>query len=60
VAEPEKFKEQSDASAAKTRIIGNFFSSWANIVVGEASRRGNPITYIDMYCGPGRYNDGRP
>jgi three-Cys-motif partner protein len=61
VTEPEKFfREQSGASAAKTRIIGNFFSSWANIVVGEARRRGNPITYIDMYCGPGRYEDGRP
>lgn len=54
------FREQSDASAVKTLIIGNFFSSWANIVVGAAKARGKPIVYIDMYCGPGRYGDGRP
>jgi len=51
------FEEQSEASAVKARIISNFFSSWANIVVPTAQSKGQKIAYIDMYCGPGRYGD---
>src|SRR4051794_33191085 len=55
----EFFEEQSDASAVKARIIGNFFSSWANIILPTARAKGQKIAYIDLYCGPGRYGDNQ-
>lgn len=53
------FEEQTEASAVKTRIIGNFFSSWATIVLPTAKAKGQKIAYIDLYCGPGRYGDNQ-
>jgi three-Cys-motif partner protein len=50
------FKKQSEASAVKTRITSNYFDAWSKIALKWAN--GGPIAYIDMYCGPGRYDSG--
>jgi three-Cys-motif partner protein len=53
------FEEREEQSVVKARIVQKYFSAWANIVVGTASKMGDGnIAYIDLYAGPGRYKDG--
>jgi len=53
------FDIQSEASGVKARIISKHFDSWSSIVLKEATKLGQKIAYIDLYCGPGRYGDGK-
>jgi len=53
------FEEQTEASEVKARIIEKYFDSWARIIVNAQTYRGKPLGYVDLYCGPGRYEDGR-
>lgn len=53
------FDIQSEASGVKARIISKHFDSWSSIVLKEATKLGQRIAYIDLYCGPGRYGDGK-
>jgi len=53
------FEEQTEASEVKARIIEKYFDSWARIIVNAPTYRDKPLGYVDLYCGPGRYEDGR-
>lgn len=53
------FEEQTEASEVKARIIEKYFDSWARIIVNAPTYRGKLLGYVDLYCGPGRYEDGR-
>lgn len=48
------FSEQREQSAIKTEIVTKYFDAWSTIL----SRRFNKIGYIDLYAGPGIYDDG--
>jgi three-Cys-motif partner protein len=50
------FKERADQSEVKARIVTKYFTTWAGII-GRRSRS-DKIAYIDLYAGPGRYEDG--
>jgi Protein of unknown function (DUF5131) len=50
------FKERADQSEVKARIVMKYFITWAGII-GRRSRS-DKIAYIDLYAGPGRYEDG--
>ena len=52
------FAERTDQSEVKARIIEKYFSAWANVIMPTASAHGGKIAYIDLYAGPGRYEDG--
>jgi three-Cys-motif partner protein len=54
------FLEQSEQSLIKTRIVSKYFLAWAKVILGAQKR--NPqyvqrMAYIDLFAGPGRYND---
>ena len=51
------FKEQTEASKLKSEIVSKYFSTWANVI---ASQRTDKIIYLDLFSGPGRYDDGNP
>lgn len=59
MADDKFFEEQTEASEVKARIVEKFFDTWARIIVNAPSYRGKPLAYVDLYCGPGRYEDGR-
>lgn len=48
------FTEQLEQSQVKTAIINKYFWAWAKIVHTRVDR----IAYIDLFAGPGRYQDG--
>lgn len=48
------FKEQLEQSAIKTEIVSKYFKAWAHIMANRAPK----IAYIDLFAGPGIYDDG--
>ena len=53
------FDEQAEQSQVKTAIVSKYFFAWAKVISGAAKRSANPrIAYIDLFAGPGRYQDG--
>lgn len=54
------FQEQREQSLIKAKIVVNYFSAWSKIIL--ASQKRNPrhvqrMAYIDLFAGPGRYDD---
>jgi three-Cys-motif partner protein len=52
------FDAQSGASKVKAAIISKHFDAWSRIMLPSAKRANQKIVYMDLYCGPGRYDDG--
>ena len=50
------FKEQKDQSQAKARIVQKYFSAWASVILNQPQV--SKVAYIDLFAGPGRYEDG--
>ena len=48
------FYQSKEQSQVKTRIVEKYFRSWATIM----TRRAKKIGYVDLFAGPGRYEDG--
>ena len=57
------FKEQSEQSQVKATIVAKYFYIWANIIISTQKRypkrSSNKIAYIDLFAGPGRYENGK-
>src|SRR4051794_40892205 len=54
------FDEQLEQSQIKSAIVSKYFWSWAKVITGYQKGRGTvpKIAYIDLFAGPGRYEDG--
>jgi three-Cys-motif partner protein len=52
------FEKQTASSKIKASIVSEYFPSYCKIIV----RRHEPkqLRYIDLFAGPGYYNDGNP
>jgi three-Cys-motif partner protein len=54
------FDFPTEASIKKQRIVSKYFGGWANIVLPKALSKEGKLMYVDLFCGPGRYQDGSP
>ena len=56
----EFFNEQKDQSEVKAKIVTKYFDAWCNVMLGNRRQYGriNKLAYIDLFAGPGRYDDG--
>ncbi|MGA7381496.1 MAG: three-Cys-motif partner protein TcmP [Terriglobales bacterium] len=52
------FDESREQSQIKARIVEKYLWAWAKVIIPTAKRRENRILYIDLFAGPGRYDDG--
>jgi three-Cys-motif partner protein len=52
------FDESREQSQIKARIVAKYFWVWAKVVIPSTKKHGNRIAYIDLFAGPGRYEDG--
>ncbi len=53
------FEKRTDQSRAKARIVTKYLPAWAHVVKAKAEQHsGGRIAYIDLFSGPGRYEDG--
>ena len=50
------FGESREQSQVKTRIVEKYFWSWATIMTRQAKI--SKIGYVDLFAGPGKYEDG--
>jgi three-Cys-motif partner protein len=51
------FAKQTNASKIKSEIVSKYFSAWANVIASQGRPK---IGYLDLFSGPGRYDDGKP
>lgn len=55
------FEEAQEASKVKAQIVSKYFPVWAKIIIGGVKKSGGTkIGYLDLFAGPGRYEDGTP
>ncbi len=53
------YDERTEQSEVKTEIVRKYFWAWAKIISKQVKKRaGSKIGYVDLFSGPGRYNDG--
>jgi three-Cys-motif partner protein len=54
------FEEQSAQSQVKAAIVSKYFWSWGKIITGylKGAKKDTSIQYIDLFAGPGRYENG--
>jgi three-Cys-motif partner protein len=56
------FEISKEQSRVKTAIVSKYFDAWANVMMGVHDRvqgkYGDKIAYVDLFAGPGRYDDG--
>lgn len=50
------FSDQTEQSATKARIVSSYFTAWARVIKKWDCK----MAYIDLFCGPGRYDDNKP
>ena len=41
----------------KSQIVVKYFDAWSKIVLPPATKRGQAIGYVDLFAGPGRFED---
>ena len=54
------FQEQQEQSIIKARIVSKYFKEWAGVMLGtikKYDRQSQKLAYIDLFAGPGRYDD---
>ncbi len=52
------FDESTEQSQVKSRIVEKYFWAWAKVIIGQTRRQDGKIRYIDLFAGPGQYQDG--
>jgi three-Cys-motif partner protein len=60
------FDESLDNSLVKSEIVAKYFPAWAKIMIKQIKehnknnqqKKRNEIAYVDLFSGPGRYQDG--
>lgn len=52
------FNEISEQSQVKTAIVSKYFWAWAKVIMSVVKKTDGKIAYIDLFAGPGRYDDG--
>lgn len=60
VASNDFFEEPTPGSAVKATIVSKYFWAWAKVLYKKPGRQGRPLQYLDLYAGPGCYDDGTP
>lgn len=52
------FEETKEQSVVKSTIVSKYFWAWAKVIIPQVKSNGRKIAYIDLFAGPGRYQDG--
>lgn len=52
------FDDPREQSIVKSTIVSKYFWAWAKVIIPTAKKNGGRVAYIDLFAGPGRYQDG--
>lgn len=62
MADSSFFEISKEQSRIKAAIASKYFDAWAGVMMGTQDRfkgvHGDKIAYLDLFAGPGRYDDG--
>ena len=51
------FSESKEQSRVKAEIVAKYLAVWAKVVIPSTRPKAGKIDYIDLFAGPGRYED---
>jgi three-Cys-motif partner protein len=54
------FEESREQSRIKSRIVAKYFWAWAQVITSALKGKTDRIAYVDLFAGPGKYEDGTP
>lgn len=54
------YESPSDKSKVKTLIVTEFLKAYFQIINRSVAKGKKEIIYIDLFCGPGKFEDGQP
>lgn len=54
------FSQQKEKSKIKTLIVNDFFKVYFPIINNSVGQDASEIIYIDLFCGPGKFENGEP
>jgi three-Cys-motif partner protein len=53
------FEQSTEQSRVKAAIVADYFETWARVIAPTTKKSGGQrVGYIDLFAGPGRYEDG--
>lgn len=52
------FEDPKEQSIVKATIVSKYFWAWAKVIMSTIKDTNGRIAYIDLFAGPGRYDDG--
>jgi len=52
------FNESKEQSKVKAEIVAKYLATWAKVVIPSTRKKAGRIAYVDLFAGPGRYEDG--
>lgn len=52
------FAGRSEQSEVKALIVAKYFGAWAKVMLSASDS--TDLAYVDLFSGPGRYDDGEP
>ena len=52
------FDESREQSLVKSAIVSKYFWAWAKVMISQVKPTVGKIAYIDLFAGPGRFEDG--
>ncbi len=59
--EKEFFESPTESSQVKILVVTKYFQAWANVmlsVIKRSTRGAKVLGYLDLFAGPGKYEDG--
>jgi three-Cys-motif partner protein len=54
------FESPEEQSIIKSTLVTNYFDTWSKVMLPQVARRNELLAYVDLFAGPGRYDDGSP
>ena len=52
------FNTRSLRSQVKSLVVGEYYRQWGYIIANSSDPSGGAMGYVDLFCGPGIYEDG--
>ncbi len=53
------FASSDPQNIIKTQIVTKYFVAWTTLMLSRLKRPGDRLAYIDLFAGPGRFEDGK-
>jgi three-Cys-motif partner protein len=54
------FEVHDQQNIIKTKIVTDYFAAWSSFMLARLTRHSDRLAYIDLFAGPGRFEDGQP